>query len=148
MFTWQAAVVAASVVSLPIMIRTARSAIESVDPEMIDSSTMLGYSWAETPFHVVLPLAWQGILAGVVLTFTRAIGEFGATLMLAGNIPGRTATMPLAIYGSAAAGSFPKRKPSRKPAGSSGGSVWKAWRAPCRKASPGDRSSGRPLPGP
>jgi len=106
MFTWQAAVVAASVVSLPIMVRTAQSAIESVDPEMIDSSTMLGYSWAETSLHVVLPLAWQGILAGIVLTFTRAIGEFGATLMLAGNIPGRTATMPLAIYSYATSGDW------------------------------------------
>ena len=106
MFTWQAAVVAASVVSLPIMIRTAQSAIGSVDPTMVDSSTMLGYSWTETSLHVVLPLAWPGILAGVILTFTRAIGEFGATLMLAGNIPGRTATMPLAIYGHAASGEW------------------------------------------
>lgn len=106
MFTWQAAVVASTVVSLPIMIRTAQSAIESVDQEMIDSSTMLGYSRLETGLRVILPLAWQGILAGIVLTFTRAIGEFGATLMLAGNIPGRTDTMPLAIYGYATSGDW------------------------------------------
>lgn len=106
MFTWQAAVVAASVVSLPIMVRTAQSAIESVDKEMIDSSTMLGYSRIETAMRVTLPLAWQGILAGIVLAFTRAIGEFGATLMLAGNIPGRTDTMPLAIYGYATSGDW------------------------------------------
>lgn len=106
LFTWQAAVVAASVVSLPIMIRTAQSAIESVDREMVDSSTMLGYSRFETALHVTLPLAWQGILAGVVLSFTRAIGEFGATLMLAGNIPGRTDTMPLAIYGYSTSGDW------------------------------------------
>jgi len=108
MFTWQAAVVAASVVALPIMVRTAQSAIESVDREMIDSSTMLGYSRIETALWVTLPLAWQGILAGIVLAFTRAIGEFGATLMLAGNIPGRTATMPLAIYGYATSGEWEK----------------------------------------
>lgn len=106
MFTWQAAVVAASVVALPIMVRTAQSAIESVDKEMIDSSIMLGYSQIETAIRVTLPLAWQGILAGIVLAFTRAIGEFGATLMLAGNIPGRTATMPLAIYGYATSGDW------------------------------------------
>ncbi len=106
MFTWQAAVVAAAAVALPIMVRTAQSAIESVDKEMIDSSTMLGYSRFETAIRVTLPLAWQGILAGIVLAFTRAIGEFGATLMLAGNIPGRTDTMPLAIYGYATSGDW------------------------------------------
>ncbi len=106
MFTWQAAVVAASVVALPIMVRTAQSAIESVDKEMIDSSTMLGHSRLETALRVTLPLAWQSILAGIVLAFTRAIGEFGATLMLAGNIPGRTDTMPLAIYGYATSGDW------------------------------------------
>jgi molybdate transport system permease protein len=106
MFTWQAAVVAASVVALPIMVRTAQSAIESVDREMVDSSTMLGYSRIETAVRVTLPLAWQGILAGIVLSFTRAVGEFGATLMLAGNIPGRTNTMPLAIYGYATSGDW------------------------------------------
>ena len=106
MFTWQAAVVAASVVALPIMVRTAQSAIESVDKEMIDSSTMLGHSRIETAIRVTLPLAWPSILAGIVLAFTRAIGEFGATLMLAGNIPGRTDTMPLAIYGYATSGDW------------------------------------------
>ncbi|HAH04969.1 MAG TPA: molybdate ABC transporter permease subunit [Elusimicrobia bacterium] len=106
LFTWQAAVVASAVVSFPIMVRSAQTAIESVDPEMVDSSTMLGYTRAETALYVVLPLAWQGILAGIMLAFTRAIGEFGATLMLAGNIPGRTDTMPLAIYASAASGDW------------------------------------------
>jgi len=96
----------ASVVALPLVVRTAQSAIESVDREMIDSSTMLGYSQIETAIRVTLPLAWQGILAGIVLAFTRAIGEFGATLMLAGNIPGRTDTMPLAIYGYATSGDW------------------------------------------
>lgn len=106
MFTWQAAVVASAVVSFPIMVRTAQSAIESVDREMINSSIMLGYSHFETTLRVTLPLAWPGILAGVILSFTRAIGEFGATIMLAGNIPGRTDTMPLAIYSYASAGEW------------------------------------------
>lgn len=106
LFTWQAAVVASAVVSFPIMVRTAQAAIESVDPEMVDSATMLGYTRAETALRVVLPLAWPGVLAGIMLAFTRAIGEFGATLMLAGNIPGRTDTMPLAIYGAAASGDW------------------------------------------
>lgn len=106
LFTPQAAVVAAAVVAFPIMVRTAQVAIESVDPEMIDSSTMLGYSRLETAWNIILPLAWRGILAGVVLSFTRALGEFGATLMLAGNIPGRTETMPLAIYTASTTGDW------------------------------------------
>lgn len=106
LFTWQAAVVAASVVSFPIMVRTAQAAIEAVDSEMIDSSTMLGYSQIETAIHVTIPLAWPGILAGIILTFTRAIGEFGATLILAGNIPGKTDTLPLAIYGYSTSGDW------------------------------------------
>ncbi len=108
MFTWQAAVVAAAVVSFPIMVTTAQSAIEAVDPEMIDSSTMLGYSRTETALRVILPLAWRGIFSGIALAFTRALGEFGATLMLAGNIPGRTDTMPLAIYSAATSGDWEK----------------------------------------
>ena len=106
MFTWQAAVVAAAVVSFPIMVTTAQSAIEAVDREMIDSSTMLGYSRLETARHIILPLAWRGIFSGIALAFTRSLGEFGATLMLAGNIPGRTDTMPLAIYAAAASGDW------------------------------------------
>ncbi|MDD2806273.1 MAG: molybdate ABC transporter permease subunit [Elusimicrobiales bacterium] len=106
MFTWQAAAVAAAVVAFPIMQATAQSAIEAVDREMIDSSTMLGYSRVETALRVTLPLAWRGIFAGIALSFTRAMGEFGATLMLAGNIPGRTDTMPLAIYSAAVSGDW------------------------------------------
>jgi len=86
------------------MVRSAQTAIESVDPEMVDSSTMLGYTRAETALYVVLPLAWQGILAGIMLAFTRAIGEFGATLMIAGNIPGLTQTLPIAIYDAVQSG--------------------------------------------
>jgi molybdate transport system permease protein len=97
-FTWQAAVVAATVMSLPLMILTARAAVESVNPHFEIVSYTLGKSWLATFFLITVPLARRGILAGIVLSFTRALGEFGATFMLAGNIPGRTQTMPLAIY--------------------------------------------------
>jgi molybdate transport system permease protein len=106
MFTWGAAVLASAVVAFPLMVRTAQAAIESVDRSMIDTAYTLGYSEIETARRVVLPLARRGLLAGVSLAFARAIGEFGATLMLAGNIPGRTDTMPLAIYGAAASGDW------------------------------------------
>lgn len=98
MFTWQAAVIAATVIALPIMVRTSRAAIESVDTTFEKVAYTLGQSAAATFFKVTVPLSWKGLTAGVVLTFTRALGEFGATLMLAGNIPGKTQTMPLAIY--------------------------------------------------
>lgn len=97
-FTWYAAVVAATVMALPLLVRTARAAIESVDRDLERAAWTLGRSEWRTALEVTLPLARNGILAGLVLAFARALGEFGATLMLAGNIPGRTATVPLAIY--------------------------------------------------
>ena len=97
-FTWQAAVIAATVLALPLMVLSSRAAIESVNPQFEIASYTLGKSWLATFFLITLPLARRGILAGVVLSFTRALGEFGATFMLAGNIPGKTQTMPLAIY--------------------------------------------------
>jgi molybdate transport system permease protein len=97
-FTWYAAVVAAAVMALPLLVRTARAAIESVDRDLEKAAWTLGRSEWRTALEVTLPLARNGILAGLVLAFARALGEFGATLMLAGNIPGRTATVPLAIY--------------------------------------------------
>jgi molybdate transport system permease protein len=103
-FTWGAAVVAASVMALPLMVRTARAAIESVSPELERAAYTLGRSEWRTALEVTLPLARRGIVAGLVLAFARALGEFGATLMLAGNIPGRTATVPLAIYTAVATG--------------------------------------------
>lgn len=106
MFTWYAAVLASFVVALPLMIKTAQAAVESVDKNMIDSAYMLGHSELETNLQVVFPLAKKGIIAGIILSFARAIGEFGATLMLAGNIPGRTDTMPLSIYGLTASGNW------------------------------------------
>ena len=108
MFTWYAAVVASFVVALPLMIKTTRAAIESVDPTLIHASYTLGHSEWTTAFKVVLPLSRRGILAGAVLSFARAMGEFGATLMVAGNIPGKTDTMPLAIYASASSGDWAK----------------------------------------
>ena len=104
MFTWQAAVIAAVVVAMPIMIRIGRAAIESVDQNLEIVSYSLGKSRIQTIFHITLPLARKGLLAGVILSFARALGEFGATLMVAGNIPGSTNTMPLAIYGAMISG--------------------------------------------
>ncbi|MBI5633273.1 MAG: molybdate ABC transporter permease subunit [Nitrospirae bacterium] len=106
MFTWQAAVLASFVVALPLMIKTARAALESVDRNLINASYTLGHSQWETALRVILPLAKKGIIAGAVLSFARAMGEFGATLMLAGNIPGRTDTMPIAIYSMASSGEW------------------------------------------
>jgi molybdate transport system permease protein len=97
-FTWEAAVVAASVMALPIMVKSARAALESVDARYEMVSFSLGKGELETFFRVTLPLAFRGLMAGIVLSFARALGEFGATLMLAGNIPGKTQTMPLAIF--------------------------------------------------
>ncbi len=97
-FTWWAAVMAAAVMALPLMVKSARAAMESVNPRYEIASYTLGKSEMETFFRITLPLARRGILAGAVLSFARALGEFGATLMLAGNIPGKTQTMPLAIY--------------------------------------------------
>ncbi len=97
-FSWAACVVAASVMALPLMIRAARVAFEELDPRQQLAAATLGAGPLRSFLTVSLPLARRGLLAGVVLSFARALGEFGATLMLAGNIPGRTQTLPLAIY--------------------------------------------------
>ncbi|HEY9718882.1 MAG TPA: molybdate ABC transporter permease subunit [Trichormus sp.] len=97
-FTWQACVIAAVVISMPLMSKTSRAAFESVDQTYEQVAYTLSKSRLETLFKVTMPLAWKGLLAGVALSFARALGEFGATLMLAGNIPGKTQTIPLAIY--------------------------------------------------
>lgn len=98
LFTWQVAVIAAFVVSLPLMVKTTTSAIEAVDRELEYVAYTLGKSELETALFITLPLAKKGILAGIILSFARAVGEFGATLMVAGNIPGRTNTMAISIY--------------------------------------------------
>ena len=106
MFTWYAAVIAAFVVSLPLMIKTSRAAIESVDITLIQASQVCGHSEWKTAVNVIFPLAKKGLIAGAVLSFARALGEFGATLMIAGNIPGKTNTMPLSIYSQANSGQW------------------------------------------
>jgi molybdate transport system permease protein len=103
-FTWWAAVLAATIMALPLMVRATRAAIEAVNPDLERAAFVLGRSEWQTALEVTLPLARRGIVAGLVLAFARALGEFGATLMLAGNIPGRTATMPLAIYTAVSTG--------------------------------------------
>jgi len=108
MFTWYGATLASFVVALPLMIKTTRAAIESVDRNLINASYTLGHSELETALKVMLPLSKKGIIAGTILSFARALGEFGATLMVAGNIPGRTNTMPIAIYSLASSGDWSK----------------------------------------
>ncbi len=98
LFTWPAAALASAVVGLPLMVQAARAAISGVDPALENAARTLGSSEAEVLWRVTLPLARRGILAGLILGSARALGEFGATLMIAGNIPQRTQTMPLAIY--------------------------------------------------
>jgi len=98
LFTWQAAAIAAFVVSLPLMVKTTTSAIEAVDRSVEEAARMLGRNEFETALFITLPLAKRGIIAGCVLSFARAVGEFGATLMVAGNIPGKTNTMAISIY--------------------------------------------------
>jgi molybdate transport system permease protein len=97
-FSWPATVIAAVVVSFPLMYLTARASLEQVDSHVLEAARTLGASEWRVFREVALPLAWPGILAGTILAFARALGEFGATLMLAGDIPGRTATIPIAIY--------------------------------------------------
>lgn len=103
-FTWRGAVLAATVASFPLLTQSARAGFESVDPRLEDMARTLGRSEMAVFWSVTLPLAWRSILAGVVLAFARALGEFGVTLMVAGNIPGRTETMAIAIYDLVQAG--------------------------------------------
>lgn len=97
-FTWPAAAIASAVVGLPLMVQASRAAIASVDPVLENAARTLGSSEWEILWRVTLPLARRGVIAGLILGAARALGEFGATLMVAGNIPGQTQTMPLAIY--------------------------------------------------
>jgi molybdate transport system permease protein len=97
-FTWQGAALAASVASSPLLISQARVSFESVDRSVEESCRVFGATELQTIWYVTLPLARRGVVAGIALSFARALGDFGATLMVAGSIPGRTRTMPLAIY--------------------------------------------------
>jgi molybdate transport system permease protein len=97
-FTWKAVVAAMAVMSLPLIVRTARVGFEAVDPQLEDAARTLGAGPWKVFRQITLPLARRGVLGGMVLGFARALGEFGATIVVAGNIPGRTTTIPLAIY--------------------------------------------------
>jgi len=103
-FTWQGAVIAASVVAFPLVFKSTRAAFENVDGQLENAARVLGVGEAGVFFRVTLPLAARGIAAGVLLAFARALGEFGATLMIAGNLPGRTQTLSVAIYEAVQAG--------------------------------------------
>jgi molybdate transport system permease protein len=103
-FTWQAAVLAAAVVAFPLVLKAARSAFETVDTQLEDAARVLGVSGFGVFLRVTLPLAWRGVLAGTLLAFARSMGEFGATLMVAGSIPGKTQTLSIAVYEAVQAG--------------------------------------------
>lgn len=103
-FTWQGAVLAAAVVAFPLVYKAARAAFEGVERQFEQAARVLGKSELEVFLRVTLPLAWRGILAGAMLAFARAMGEFGATLMVAGSLPGRTQTLSIAVYEAVQAG--------------------------------------------
>ena len=103
-FTWQGAVIAASIVAFPLLLKSARAAFEAVDPQLERAARVLGLSEWAVFFRVSLPMAWRGVLAGTLLVFARSLGEFGATLMVAGSIPGRTQTLSVAVYEAVQAG--------------------------------------------
>jgi molybdate transport system permease protein len=97
-FTWKAAVIATAVVGFPLMVRSMRTGMEMIDMRLIQASRILGAGWFDNIITVILPLSIRGIIAGSILMFARGLGEFGATIIVAGNIPGVTQTIPLAIY--------------------------------------------------
>ncbi|CAG9174433.1 molybdate ABC transporter permease subunit [Cupriavidus respiraculi] len=103
-FTWQGAVLASTIVAFPLVLKSARAAFEAVDHRLENAARVLGTSETGIFFRVTLPLAARGVTAGVLLAFARALGEFGATLMVAGNLPGRTQTLSVAIYEAVQAG--------------------------------------------
>lgn len=103
-FSWQGAVIASTVVSFPLMYRTVRGAFEQIDQEYLYAARTLGMTEGKIFRKIIIPLAWPGILAGTILSFARALGEFGATIMIAGNIPGKTQTMSVAVYTAVQAG--------------------------------------------
>ena len=103
-FSWPATVIAATVTTFPLMYMTGRAALEQVDAPLLEAARTLGAGEGRVFREILLPLAWPGLAAGMVLTFARALGDFGATLILAGNIPGKTQTLPLAIFFAVEAG--------------------------------------------
>jgi molybdate transport system permease protein len=107
-FTWSATVIAAAVVAFPLMYRTARGAFEQIDRNLLNAARTLGTGEVRLFWRIAVPLAWPGIAAGTILAFARSLGEFGATLMIAGNIPGKTQTIPVAIFFAAEGGEMDK----------------------------------------
>lgn len=107
-FSWPATVIAASVVAFPLMYRTVRSAFEQIDQNIIYAARTLGVSEWKIFWKITIPLSWPGVAAGTVLAFARALGDFGATLMIGGNIPGKTLTIPAAIFFAAEGGEMRK----------------------------------------
>ena len=105
-FTWRGAVLAATVTSLPLFLKPARAALESVDSRLENAARLLGKNELIVFFTITLPLAWRGLIAGGMMAFTRAVGDFGATLMVAGNIPGHTQTVSIAIYDAVQGGDY------------------------------------------
>ncbi|MEJ8796227.1 molybdate ABC transporter permease subunit [Trinickia caryophylli] len=103
-FTWQGAVLAAMIVAFPLVLKSARAAFEAVEPQFEQAARTLGMGETALFFRITLPLAARGILAGGLLAFARALGEFGATLMIAGNLPGQTQTLSVAVYSAVQAG--------------------------------------------
>ena len=103
-FTWQGAVIAATVVAFPLVLSSARTAFEAVDPQLEKAARVLGLNEWAVFFRVTVPMAWPGIMAGALLVFARSLGEFGATLMIAGNLPGKTQTLSIAVYEAVQAG--------------------------------------------
>lgn len=97
-FTWKAAVIATAVVGFPLLVRSIRIGMETIDPRIIQAARTLGAGWLDAMISVIIPLSLRGVIAGSTLMFARALGEFGATVIVAGNIPGVTQTIPLAIY--------------------------------------------------
>jgi molybdate transport system permease protein len=98
MFTWVAVVIASAIISLPLMVRTMEVAFRGVDNRLEWASRSLGASKSKTFFYITLPMAYKGIIAGALVGFTRGLAEFGATIVVAGNIPGKTQTIPLALF--------------------------------------------------
>lgn len=105
-FSWGATVLAAVVISFPLMYRAARGAFEQVDPDVLSAGRTIGMSEWKIFWKVQLPIAWPGVISGAVLAFARGLGEFGATAMIAGNIKGKTRTLPFAVYSAVASGNM------------------------------------------
>lgn len=103
-FTWHAAVIASTIVAFPLMYKTSKAAFEQIDANILNAARTLGVTERRLFWRIAVPMAWPGVLAGTVLAFARSLGEFGATLMVAGSIPGQTMTMPIAIYFATAGG--------------------------------------------